>query len=183
MSTIGDVLSERTRWEPRFWAKVQKTDGCWLWIAGKDKDGYGKFAITLPPGGGAKQLHVRAHRVSLALAHGSAPSGDLVTIHSCDTPACVRPEHLSLGTQADNRADCGRKGRNASGNRNGARVHPETRMRGSAHWAASVTEATVFIIKALLRSGARQAEIARLTGASVAVVHQIKTAKTWRHVS
>lgn len=90
-----------------FWARVNKTDGCWLWTGAKNEWGYGLTTWT-----GAKNL--RAHRISYELANGTIPAG-LLVMHRCDTPACVNPAHLFLGTDNDNRADCITKERHARG--------------------------------------------------------------------
>lgn len=94
----------------RFWKKVQKhDDGCWLWTAGTDGKGYGQFRIRLG-------LKTKAHRFSYELAHGPIPKADegyhgWCVLHRCDNPACVRPEHLMLGTHQDNMRDMWQKGR------------------------------------------------------------------------
>lgn len=116
----------------RFWSKVERGAECWLWRAAVDKDGYGKFQLTTRSR--PKQIHVRAHRLAWALANGKMPPSGLVVMHACDNPRCVNPAHLSLGTQSENRADCTHKGRNATGDRNGACLHPESRPRGGDHW-------------------------------------------------
>jgi hypothetical protein len=85
----------------RFWARVNKTDSCWLWTSHCDKDGYGRLWRN-----GYKQ---QAHRVSWRIAHGYMP--DELVLHKCDVPACVNPEHLFLGTQKDNMHDAVAKGR------------------------------------------------------------------------
>jgi hypothetical protein len=83
----------------RFWAKVQKTDGCWWWTAGKFKNGYGSIY------GGEHRGHYRkAHRVSWEIHYGAIPD-NLCVLHKCDNPPCVRPDHLFLGTQKDNVQD------------------------------------------------------------------------------
>lgn len=101
-----------------FWSKVDRTGPCWLWTASVDKDGYGVFSITLPADGRpARQHHTRGHRFAYELAHGPIPKGRLV-MHSCDTPRCVNPAHLSLGTALDNNGDAAAKGRSCGGERN-----------------------------------------------------------------
>lgn len=92
----------------RFHTKYQKTDGCWLWQAGKYRKGYGMVCIGRTLDG--KQQNSYAHRVAYVLAHGDIPPG-LVVMHSCDVRYCVNPAHLSLGTQGDNIRDGARRGR------------------------------------------------------------------------
>lgn len=95
----------------RFWEKVRKTPGCWLWTGAIFKaGGYGKIAL-----GAANDGTDRAHRVSYRLHFGEIPSGSLVC-HTCDIPSCVRPDHLFLGTSLENSRDMVRKGRQRSGN-------------------------------------------------------------------
>lgn len=90
----------------RFWEKVEKTDGCWLWTASLTNKGYGEFRLNEPS-------PILAHRVAYELAHGPIPPG-LFVCHHCDNPPCVRPDHLFLGTQKDNAQDMVRKGRHAN---------------------------------------------------------------------
>lgn len=90
----------------RFWSKVDKSGECWLWTAGKIC-GYGQYTL---PG----RISSRAHRVSWAISNGEIPAGMLVC-HKCDVKNCVRPDHLFLGTDKDNAADCVAKGRNTKG--------------------------------------------------------------------
>lgn len=94
--------------DQRFWPKVKKRgpDDCWLWTARKGTHGYGMISS---PGHGM----LFAHRVCFAIHNGPIPSG-LVVLHSCDTPACVNPAHLRLGTQGDNLRDMSAKGRNVN---------------------------------------------------------------------
>lgn len=79
-----------------FWKKVNKTSDCWLWLASKNKKGYGHFSI-------GKQ-NVKAHRFSYLLANEILPNDQLV-LHSCDNPSCVNPNHLSLGSDKTNAQD------------------------------------------------------------------------------
>lgn len=91
--------------EERFWSKVIKSEGCWTWSAAHDKDGYGLFNFIE---NGLRKC--RAHRFVWTLTYGHIPEG-LLVCHLCDTPSCVRPDHLFLGTVGDNNRDAFSKGR------------------------------------------------------------------------
>lgn len=91
--------------QARFWAKVQKSSGCWEWQACTNGAGYGIVGI------GGKRVD-RAHRVSYRLHKGEIPAG-LFVCHTCDNRRCVRPDHLFLGTNQDNVDDMVTKGRNS----------------------------------------------------------------------
>lgn len=88
--------------EQRFWQRVKKTSGCWLWTGFILPTGYG--AVVGPDG-----KRWLAHRLAWWLVHHERP--ELHVLHSCDTPACVSPNHLFLGTQRDNMFDMHAKGR------------------------------------------------------------------------
>jgi len=90
----------------RFWAKVKKTSGCWLWVGAKQRRGYG----YLHNGGHSKRKPIRAHRYSWEIHNGPIPAG-LWVLHKCDAPSCVNPAHLFLGTRSDNMKDAASKGR------------------------------------------------------------------------
>lgn len=99
----------------RFWAKVKKGEGedsCWEWVGAKSWCGYGHFGPGRPfvrENGTSRNIY--AHRWSFELHTGMSISGPLRVLHKCDNPGCVRPDHLFLGTQADNIRDMVAKGR------------------------------------------------------------------------
>ena len=78
--------------EGRFWAKVDRSGSCWLWLAATSH-GYGTFQ--------SNGKLVRAHRYAYELLVGPIPGG-LVIDHLCRTTACVNPEHLEPVTQREN---------------------------------------------------------------------------------
>lgn len=96
--------------EQRFWKSVRKTDGCWIWQASRDRDGYGVFAAEI------YGVYVRgAHRFSYMLGTGEVLQPHQLVMHSCDTPCCVRPSHLRAGSSAENSADMVARGRSRGG--------------------------------------------------------------------
>jgi len=80
----------------RFWAKVVKTNNCWLWTAGQSVDGYARFSIDKP-----KHTSFAAHRVAYELLVGPIPDG-LSLDHLCRNILCVNPEHLEPVTIKEN---------------------------------------------------------------------------------
>lgn len=192
----------------RFWSFVDK-DGpvmrpelgpCWVWTGGLITDGYGAFWIN-----GHQR---RAPRVSYQMANGAIPVG-LWVLHRCDHPKCVRPEHLFVGTAAVNTADMTSKGRkahgpdmqrerrHATGERNGARTHPERLKRGADHYAvaapekvlrgerhgrALLTNARAFELKRRAMAGERKVALSAEFGVSVAAIYDMCSGKTWKHI-
>ena len=146
----------------RFWAKVEKSDGCWLW-AGALTKGYGQVSID--------KRNTYAHRLSWEIHYGPIPKG-LFVCHKCDTPRCVRPDHLFVGTCADNIADMWAKGRAKHG-----------ALIGSANKAARLKESDIPKIKKLSRDGLGVREIAPLFGVSKSTIHNVVSEKWWRHVT
>lgn len=145
----------------RFWAKVQKSDGCWIWTAAKQKHGYGLFTIRFHPA-----RHALAHRKSYELVNGPVPEG-MDVLHRCDNRQCVRPDHLFLGTQADNNRDMKAKGRAS---------------RGTNHFLASLNESKVRLIRGLHAKGETVKNISGVVGVTPGTVYAVLRGKTWRHV-
>lgn len=103
----------------RFWSYVNSSSDCWEWTGARDRWGYGSFKSD--PGWGTTDL---AHRFAYELFFGPIPSG-LHVCHTCDNPACVRPDHLFLGSGTHNERDKiakGRKHSQAAANNSQARL-------------------------------------------------------------
>lgn len=143
----------------RLWRRVHKSDGCWLWSGPVNKQGYGFIGIE----GNHNQ---GVHRVAYLLEVG--PIGDgLCVCHKCDVPNCVNPQHLFLGTNADNVADRERKGR---------RLY---RKLGAQNGRAKLSDDQV---RAIYADARKQWDIARAYAISQATVHRIKACVGWAHL-
>jgi hypothetical protein len=107
-----------------------EADACWPWRNKPDEDGYGRLLVCAPGFGKRGLKNVRAHRVAAALALPNY-SDALVVRHSCDNPQCCNPNHLVMGTQADNIADRENRGRGkrSPGERNGRAILTEDQVR------------------------------------------------------
>lgn len=160
--------TDRTPLEQRFWPKVAKGEGCWLWQGCTDRRGYGQVAR-----GGKFGGHDKAHRVAYRLQHGPIPLG-MYVLHRCDTPACVRGDHLFLGDHTANMRDMWSKGR---GRCDGAgRV-------GSANGNHRLTESQVSEILRRHRGGEPSRKLGREFGVSKTLVLFISKGRVWPHIT
>jgi hypothetical protein len=133
--------------------------GCWLWLGPLDSDGYGAL-------GSCRFGEKRAHRFFWQEFWGEVPDG-LCVCHSCDTPACVNPRHMFLGTNEDNVLDMEAKGRRAKGERVTRSV---------------LTTGDVIAIRARVAAGESAASLAREFLVSKTCIRAVLTRKTWAHV-
>lgn len=145
----------------RFWDKVEKTDTCWLWKSNRNKKGYGKLAL-----GGQTRKWLFSHRVSWEIHNGPIPDG-MHVLHKCDVTNCVNPDHLFLGTNADNIADRNRKGRQA---------------RGETNAKAKLTKDLVEFIRILHSQGHTYAQLARRFGVTDRTIYAAVNRINWKHV-
>lgn len=90
-----------------FWLRVDTSGDCWLWTGALNNKGYGFYRIYT----GEECEKILAHRFSALMAGMPVRSPRDVVMHRCDTPRCVKPDHLSVGTQSDNMRDAKAKNR------------------------------------------------------------------------
>jgi hypothetical protein len=150
--------------EDRFWPKVSRLghkNDCWHWRGWKNEDGYGFIAK-----GRGDATPMLAHRVSW-LVHNKPKSltSKQCVMHSCDNPGCVNPNHLRIGTQAENTADRHSKDRTARGERLNRGVLNEDLVRKIRQEASRAYTA-----------------LGKKYGCSRATIRQVVQGKTWRHV-
>lgn len=105
---LCDIVDSMRPSYERFCKKITvESTGCWIWSGKTNSRGYGMFPFN------GVSTH-SAHRASWIMNRGPIPTG-ICVLHKCDTPKCVNPEHLFLGTNADNVADKVSKNRQARG--------------------------------------------------------------------
>jgi hypothetical protein len=141
-------------------AKIERLpfSGCWIWMGGLFLTGYGALVVN-----GKQHL---AHRASYSAFVGEIPTG-MCVCHRCDVRACINPDHLFVGTIADNNADMKAKGRHNAGER---------------HGLSRLTEDQVREIRKLCLAGISQPEIASRYGLIQQTVSDIHLRKRWRHI-
>ena len=132
----------------RFWKYVVKgePDECWNWLGSLQNNKYGHFRLKGRPQG--------AHRVSWAIAHKiwPIPKGKQIN-HTCDNPSCVNPNHLYLGTSAENAQD-----------------------------ASTLTPEDIINIKILRKSGCTHKELSYLYGVHIRSIERICRGKRWSNI-
>lgn len=144
-----------------FWNKVKKAgdEECWIWT-GSRVGGHMKYGgLTL-----GKMCGLHAHRVSYRIAHGFTP--DEFVCHKCDTPLCVNPNHLFLGTHDDNMDDRGNKLRVQWGERSGH---------------SKLTEDDVHHIRAIWKKGMAD-DLAERYNTNRTAIQSIMRGDTWFHL-
>lgn len=141
--------------------KLNEQTGCIEWTGHTVGGGYGQVRHN------GKDAY--AHRVAFERAFGAIPKGMFV-LHKCDNRPCCNPDHLFLGTHADNMRDKVKKGRSAS-------------MPGETNPSAKLTADEVRLIRRLCAAGASKKEVGSMFGVTGAAVALIVFRKNWQHIS
>mgnify|MGYP001583543857 CR=1 FL=1 len=160
----------------RFWAKVQKTDGCWIWLGCKIRRGYGQIS----EGGGRRKM-LSAHRVSWIIHYGPI-SPSINILHRCDNPPCVRPDHLFMGTSKDNSEDMVRKGRNwkVKGENHHFVRNPAIVPRGESNGNSKLRTEDVIEIRKFHRAGISMRRLAARYSVDKKTISMIVNRITWK---
>ena len=162
------------REHPKFWMRgrdlsievierfsvPEPNSGCWLWLHTIGGTGYGMLSVH--------RKMMRAHRASWIAHNGQIPDG-MVVCHKCDTRSCVNPDHLFVGTTADNVADKIRKGR---------AFDPKPGLTKRAY--VKLTEQFVREIRA---SHLPAKELARVYGILPRTIRRVRSGERWGHVT
>ena len=164
------VVSHMSPPEHRFWKRVNVNGPvhpvwgrCWIWTGPPCHNGYGGFMID--------HQQVRVHRWAYERFIGQIPH-ELSVLHRCDTPACVRPEHLFLGTTLENQQD---------------KVSKDRQAKGEANGFSKLTEEDVKEIRRRYRRlsyhNSNVLELAHEFGVTPVNIRYILAGKAWKHVS
>ncbi|MFV0576030.1 MAG: HNH endonuclease signature motif containing protein [Vibrio sp.] len=176
----GVEVSDVEALKKRFLEKTEMSEnGCLIWKAGKTRKGYGYFSIGNSRTCDGKRINSmkQSHRVSYELFIGEIPKMEghhgACILHKCDTPSCVNPDHLFVGTNAENVKDMDRKGR---------RVTVVSQGESSPH--AKLTEKEVlFIYNSAKNKTIKQNKLAIMFGVSTATISSIVMGRNWSHLT
>ncbi|QHB41407.1 endonuclease [Mycobacterium phage Megiddo] len=137
---------------------------CWEWNGWRNDNGYGEYGTRI---GDVKTGEILAHRLAYIAWHGPIPEDQEVR-HRCDNPPCVNPDHLEIGTHADNMNDAKIRGRTA---------------RGVTHGLAKLTDDDVRAIRAASAAGESYRSLAQRYGVNKFHIGRIVRREKWSHVA
>lgn len=158
VSAHGMTADERLR----FYGWTETSAGCWEWGGGRLQRGMGYGRVSW------MSKSVTAHRLAYETWVGPIPEG-LIVRHKCDNPPCINPEHLEIGTPADNARDMIERGRKVV-------------TRGEGFKSTKLTESQVRAIRKLYSEGVSQMDLAEQFGVTNKNISLIVLGKTWRHI-
>jgi len=143
----------------RFLRYIDKTDSCWLWNGIPSKCGYAYFKIN--------NKSYLAHRVSWLIAGNTIPDDKPYLRHKCKSKICVNPDHLEIGTHAENMSD---------------KIRDGTIVRGEKVNTAKLTEEQVLQIRQKIQNGETQVKVAKDFDISRRNIRSIILRESWKHI-
>lgn len=168
-----EVFRKRAERKIERWTQ-KSVAGCWNWIGGKTRRGYGHTAMCMPCAEPGKRrfrnVTVLAHRMAYALFIGDP--GRLHVLHACDNPSCVNPSHLSLGTHLDNMRDMVAKGR-----------HHNCAHYGASAKNAKYTNDEAKLVARLFLEGCSNKQITEQTGFKSYFVANVTSGRAWTKIT
>lgn len=188
--TENRVKKLRETFADRFWGRIDKSggpDSCWPWTGPQNGNGYGVVRRD------SKNRYT--HRLAWELRNGQEIPPGMHACHKCDNRICCNPDHIFIGTAADNIHDCMAKGRQMStkarselhkriaarGDNHGLRKHPERAARGSRAGMAKLDEQQVSEIFARRARGELHKDIAAVFGVTACQIGRILRGTSWSH--
>jgi len=165
-----------------FWRKVEKKESCWIWPS-KNRYGAVRFSV-------GKERSWLVHRFSWLIHRGEIPAG-MCVCHTCDVSRCVNPDHLYLGTHAENMRDMKNRKRYKVPSKEdckkgyglGLKLHPAPIRRGERQYNAKLTDAQAREIKELVGpKGMTHRAVAKMFGITHKTVWEIYHGLRWAHV-
>lgn len=161
LKTNISAVNEMALHYPQTWFDAryipEPNSGCWIWTAALDSKGYGLAWLF--------RRCLKAHRLSWVMHNRPLKEGEYV-LHKCDNRSCVNPDHLFVGSLADNARDCRDKGRSAI-------------RRGIACNTAKLTPEKVLEIR---RSPLNSCQLARKFGVRHSSIWNIRHGRSWKHL-
>lgn len=163
-----DIALESQRIIDRFWGhvKVGTPEHCWEWRSYVGAEGYGRFSVI-------HDCPVEASRLAWAF-HNKANPEDQFVLHTCDNKKCCNPHHLYLGDRSQNMRDFLSRNRHP---------HLERSAAEQDNGNSKLTRDDVVNIKAMIRSGISNTDIAAEYGVTHSAISLIRRGKTWSRVS
>lgn len=161
----GAALEERLK----FYTKIGASNLCWPWSGPRTKRGYGIIAWRTVNG----RQHIYAHRLSWILTCGQIPFG-MQVLHRCDNPPCCNPQHLFLGTQADNMHDMKLKGR---------RMGVKSMPKGMQYYRTTLSDKNIKDIRQRATVGESLFSISRGFNLTAGAIWRITKRKNWKHIA
>lgn len=152
-------IQKGNRVQDNFWdtAEYITETGCLIWMRGDNAQGYGRVCFD------GRQYH--AHRIAWSLINGPIEIGKYI-LHHCDTPACINPRHLFIGTHADNSRDMVKKGRGAG-------------TKGVSHNKAVLTDSQILEIRG---SDVKNVVLCKKYNVHHSTIARVRRGDTWSHV-